>query len=333
MTLKQLIWIPLLAAVAVGLAGCSRGGEKLATINGETITLEQFHKYLETKGSVRVRTANGQVGAAEVAESLGFQALQDMIQQKLVLQMAKDEGVYPTDKDLEAEVEFQKKRNPNFLKVLTSQGLSIDDIRARLRVDLAREKLITRGLNVKTEEAEKYIADNPKEFVDPATADSLVIFVSKEAKRKEVDAELARGMEFKIVATRYSEIPGAKNNPAYRDRVLAAMPTEIRLAIEKTPDGRTTDWVKLSDGFAKFYVEMKTGEKKRPIDAILKEEVRRRLALQKGLRAREIDKNLLEKYRAAKIDVAYPSFKESFKDFWQRLKESDTLEAATAKPE
>ncbi|MBL8039893.1 MAG: SurA N-terminal domain-containing protein, partial [Chthonomonas sp.] len=207
--MKQLIWIPLLAAVAVGLAGCSRGGEKLATINGETITLEQFHKYLETKGSVRVRTANGQVGAAEVAESLGFQALQDMIQQKLVLQMAKDEGVYPTDKDLEAEVEFQKKRNPNFLKVLTSQGLSIDDIRARLRVDLAREKLITRGLNVKTEEAEKYIADNPKEFVDPATADSLVIFVSKEAKRKEVDAELARGMEFKIVATRYSEIPGA----------------------------------------------------------------------------------------------------------------------------
>lgn len=332
-------FLPVLALLAVGLGGCGGGSDLLATVNGENITVQQYQKYLETKGSVRVRTANGQVGSAEVAEPLGFQALQDMIQQKLVLQMSKDEGVYPDDKALEKEVEFQKKRNPNFLKNLTAQGLTLSDIKERLRVDLARENVITKNITVKSEEAKKFIEENPKQFTEPAMADALMVFVKGDTtkpvtqvqKASMVDRELANGQEFRVVASRYTDIPDGRTNPVYPVRVLSQMPTEFRAAIEKTNVGRTTDWVKLSDGWVKFLVDGKTPEKKRAVDEILIEEVRRSMALDKGLKVRAIDKVLFSKYQDAKIDVKYAAHKESYKEFAKKLSESKNLEEASRK--
>lgn len=329
--------------IAVGLVGCGKGGganNTLAIVNKDPITMDQFHKYLETKAVVRVMTGNGQVGNAQVADTLAFQGLQDLIQQRLVMQMAADESVLPTDAELAAEVEFQKKRNPQFLKVLTGQGMTLDDIRERLRVDLARERLITNKIKVTKEDAQKYIKDNPKEFTDPASADALVIFVRTDADRAKVDAELARGQSFQTVASRMSQMEGARTNPEYREKLMDNMPGPIKAAISKANASESTEWVRLSDGWAKFFVRQKIAAKAMVMDEIKTEVVRRQMALDKGLKARDIDKTLLEKYKAAAVEIKYEPLKPPYEDFAKKLKEAtsgdtnspDAKPAEAAKP-
>ncbi len=326
--LPALAGLSVLALLNVGCGGGAKagsgGGDALVTVNGETISIADFHKYLETKGTVRVVTENGQVGTANVAETLGFQGLQDLIQQRLVLQMAKDEGVVPTEDELLKEIDFQKERNPDFLKNLTGQGLSMEDIKERITIDLAREKLITKGIKVTRQDAEKYVKDNPSQFINPATADCLVIFVRTEANRTRVDQELARGQSFSLVAQRFSQLPGAKADQRYPIREIERMPTEIRVAIEKASSAQQTGWVRLSDGFAKFYVQNKTAKSPIKMDDTKYEVVRRQLALEKGVRARDLDTTLLQKYKAAKIDVKYDGLKDLYKTFDERLKKADT---------
>ncbi|MBS1704432.1 MAG: SurA N-terminal domain-containing protein [Armatimonadetes bacterium] len=319
-------------AVFTGI-GCGNrsggSGGTLATVNGEAITLDQFRKYLETKSTVTIVTGNGQIGNAKVSQTLGFQALQDLIQQRLLLQMAKDRSMEPTDKDIEAEIEFQKKLNPNFFKELSAAGLTVDDIRTRVKVDLARERLVTEGVKISTEEATKYWKDHPSEFLNPATASALVIFVKAESGKKQVDSELANGQAFADVAKRRSELPRAKQNPRYPQNVLERMPGPIRAALEKTDVARQTDWIQLTDGFAKFYVEEKTPAKPIPMDETQLERLRRQLAMQRGLKRTDLDTTLLNKYKQAKISIKYDPLQEPYKEFEDDLKKTDLTTDST----
>jgi parvulin-like peptidyl-prolyl isomerase len=328
LTTKQ--WIPLVALAVMALAGCGNkgggsggGGGLLATVNNDPITLDQFHKYLEYKPQVNVVTNNNQVAQAQVAGTLGLLAFEDLLRQKLLLQMAKDEGVFPTDQDIQKELEFQKKRNPDFVKELQARGLKLAEIRESLTVDIATERLITKGIKVEMPEVDKFIQDNPKSFVDPATVDMLWVFVKDKANEGSVDDELRAGQAFAAVAKRYSQFPGAATNQRFPQRVISAMPKEIQKLVDKTGEAQQTEWLTLSDGFAKFYVEKKEGEKPIVMDDTKKEFLRRQIALERGRKATDLDAKLQERLKSAKIDVKYDDMKELWKRAEEQLKQSD----------
>ncbi|MBL8087125.1 MAG: SurA N-terminal domain-containing protein [Chthonomonas sp.] len=328
MKVKTLKYLPILAALAVGLTGCGKSGpaaskgDTLAIVNGEKISLDEYLRYMENKPQMRVVTGDGQVAAAQVADTVGFQSLQDLIQQKLVLQMAKDEGVLPTEDDLIKEIEFQKKLRSTFMSDMTRIGLTVDDIRVRLKVDLARERLLTKNITVKPEEIDQYIKDNPQAFTTPAMAETLYIFARNEDRRAVVEKELARGQAFATVAAQYSQNQSPDGSNVYQERVIERMPVQFRAAIVKAAVSTQTDWIRMDDGFVKFYVRNKTEAKKETIDDTKKESVRRQLAIQKGMQAREIDKTLLNKFKEAKIDVKYDPLKALYGDFDKKLKET-----------
>src|SRR5690349_18238479 len=97
----QIFSAALAGAALLGLAGCQGGGgSNVASINGEPITMEQFHKYLEAKPEVQVVLENGEVANARVSETLAYQALQDLIRQRMIVQLAKDMKLNPTDDEV-----------------------------------------------------------------------------------------------------------------------------------------------------------------------------------------------------------------------------------------
>lgn len=323
-------WIPLSALGLLALAGCgSKGGGNLATVNGEPITLEQFHKYLEYKPQVQVVVGNGQVAQAQVAGSLGLMAMEDLLRQRLILQMAKDEGVAPTEQDVIKELEFQKKRTPDFVKELQARGLNLGEIRESLAVDIATERLYTKGITVDMAEVEKYIRDNKDQFFEPATVDMLWVFVRDEANKKNVDTELASGQAFAAVAKRYSQLPGAATNQRFPQRVVDALPKEIKDMVAKTPESQQSSWLKFTDGWAKFYVERKEARKPINMDDTRKEVLRRQIALERGRKASDLDQRLQERLKAAKIEVQYDDMKDLWKQAEKRLKDS-AVEPKTA---
>ena len=143
--------------------GKSPTSDVAATVNGEPLALPDYYQHMGLKQTAQVMTNHGGT-EMRVLGNFGLQALQEMVDQKVLLQMAKEQGVLPTEAEVSAEEKFQTELRPNYMSVLQDQGLTPEIIQNELMVGLAREHLIMKGVTVSDTEIEKYIKDNPKKF-------------------------------------------------------------------------------------------------------------------------------------------------------------------------
>jgi hypothetical protein len=333
--LKRTFFISAAALASLAVVGCNRGGDTaIATMNGEPITAEEYHQYLEMKPTVMVVAPDGNAGSLPVAGSLGFQAFNDLLRQKALKQIATDEGVWPTDEDIVKEMEFRKKYQPDFIRNLNSRGFSLEVIKRDLALQLAEERLITKGITITTEEAEKYIKDNPKQFEEPERIDVLMVVVNDQQKEA-VDKDLGAGQMFQVVAQRHSIAPGARQNvrrsltnlDALRARPESKSLMEI---LDKTPELRATEWIRDNNSWAKFYIERKVAAKSLTVDDTLKERVRRDLAKIRGTQGNDLQKRVVDRIKEAQVEVQSSYLKEPWKQAMEQLKASESNAAVPA---
>jgi len=322
----------------VSMSGCGKGADVIAVVNGESITTEEYVKYLEYKQQVQVTIGDGSVQSLPVASSLGFQALQDLISQRVTMQLAKDKKLYPSESDVTKELEFRKKLEPNFLNAYTQMGLTFDMIRQNLTLDLVQERLLTTGMKpVTMADVEAFRKANPELFKEPARMDISYIVVQDKETQKKVNEELASGQSFTQVALRYSTAPDAKaTNAKLLDKspgnvgglpAVSGLPPALRNAVQKFKGGETTDWIPLVDGWAKLYVAKVYPSKDVVLDDAKLERLRRRIAQQKGVEARDINRQVLMKLKDSKIDVRRQTYQkqweEAFKNYMTQSKLND----------
>ncbi|HLO97571.1 MAG TPA: peptidylprolyl isomerase, partial [Fimbriimonas sp.] len=256
-----------LIGLAVVLAGCKGGGNEVyAVVNGESISKEEYISHLERKINVLVQTQQGPI-TAQVAQPLNFQALNDLVNQRLLLQMAKEEGVLPTSQDVQTELGFQEQKTPGFVKTLTSQGLTMTDIKNELMINLCRYKILSKGVTISEEQVNKYIKDNPKRFENPKTVDLTWIVVRSEKDKATVDSDLRANQIFSTVAKVNSVAP---NGPVYPSRVYDQFPPRLKQVVDSLPEGGTSEWLQDSGSWVKFHVEKKTAASKLEIKPWMK---------------------------------------------------------------
>lgn len=320
-------------AAAIVLSGCGSNSETLATVNGDKITMDQFYAYLEAKPEVQVVLENGQVATARVSETLAFQALQELIRQRIILQLAKDDNLAPTPKDVENEVQFQRGRDSNFVLNLRERGLTTDQMKESLAVDIAKERLLSKGIELSDADVDAFIKANPQRFVRPAAVEAKWIFVKTDSDKRVVDRELQSGSSFSSVARRYSKDPNAKQNLGYFPRTdVDNLPKDIQKPLKETEIGRESEWIKLSDGWAKFSVDKRTAPEKINMNKYEKEWLKRQLIMQKGLQNNDLDRKLLDKLKTSDINIAYTELSKPWENAFKRLKEVDS-EDGTQKTE
>jgi foldase protein PrsA len=310
-----------LGVAAVFIVGCGGKGEDnrtMAVVNGDVITKEQYYAHMERKPSILIQTNQGPV-SANVAQPMNFQALNDIVNQKLLVQMAKDENLYPTDQEVQREIEFQQSKNEGFVKTLTSEGLTLTQIKEQLRLDLCRFKLITKGIVISDATVEDYIKKNPNMFMNPKTVDLSWIVVKDQKTAASVDSELKAGQTFAVVAKQFS----SQRDPMYPSRIYSQFPPRLKQIVDKLQEGGTSEWLVDGGQRVKFHVEKKTEASKIEVKAWMKDEIRRQLMLQKGSVAVDLDKRLLNKRKAAKIEISQPGLKSRFEQVQKTLKESD----------
>ncbi len=292
-------------------------------VNGESISAEDFNKYLATKETVTVIIPNSGPADLQVAGSLAFQALKDLVARKVLMQLAKDEGVAPEEKDVLAELDTRKKLNPNYVKQMTAGGMSIQRLKEDIAVGLARERLLTKGITVSMDEVNKYIANNKELFMDPARADMQWVFVKAAAAKAAVDKELATGQPFGSVAQRLSEYPKAREDQGrFPQNEVRRMPPELQTLVNKTAELKVTEWLKLQDGFAKFYISKKTAAKAIQMDDVRKGLVQRQLAQERGSQAVDLNKRISDKLRQSEIKIDDPSLKDPWDKAMEELKKA-----------
>jgi SurA N-terminal domain/PPIC-type PPIASE domain len=308
-----------LAFFITGCKGGGGGGEVMATVNGETISKDEYISHLERKVQVLVQSQNGPA-QVPVAQPLNFQALNDLVNQKLLLQMAKKENVLPTEADITAEMQFQVSKRSDFVAALTGQGLTITDIKDELMISLARHKLLSKGVTISDAQIDAYIRENPKQFENPKLVDLTWIVLKNAADKAKVDSDLKTGQTFAIVAKNFTTAP---SGPQYPSREYDKFPARLKGVVDKLAENGTSDWLQDGTSFVKIHVEKKTPASKLDIKPWMKTEISRLLAEQKGSAAMDIDKRLLNSRKAAAIVITKPALKDRFDKLSKTLKEAD----------
>lgn len=326
---------PMTAAWALcAISGCggsaSAGGGSIATFNGAAVTRDDYYKKLETMQVVRVVDSNGNVVQARLAEPMSSQAMQMIMIEQAIIQAARDEKVLPTADDIEKEKKFREDLQQGYVNELKKMGFSMSDIDRSIMLELAQENLTVRGVPEKTmEDVDKYIESNPNVTRVPATATLRLVVVETADEQRKVDEQLKNGIPFGSVASMFSKLPNARmNNGAFPDSstqpravAIERLAKEMQDAVNKTADGRVSDWFALGNQKVKLFVEAKTPETRTTLTNAQKERLRRDLRIQEGRLQNDVQKLILEKLSKADVKVTVDYLKQAWETFQKAVRE------------
>ena len=232
---KWLIFPVLFVGLGVSAAAQTKSTvveEIVARVNNEIITREDLEK-ARTSLEEEARDSCANCSAEQVraqVETKDKDLLRDLIDQSLLTQRAKDDGI---NVDTEVIKKLDSIRQQNKLPTMealeaevTKSGQDFEDFKGQLRDQLLTQELIRKEVGSKIivshEDIVKYYNEHKSEFVRPETVVLREIFVSTEGKpdadipvlRKKADNLRDRimnsGEDFGAMAKRYSDSPTAQ---------------------------------------------------------------------------------------------------------------------------
>ena len=217
------------AALCASLAACansSGGGGNIAAVNGQAITRADFDKKLESSPAAR-------------------QALNQMVQQDLIDQYARDKKVDVTDAEIDKKLDETKARFPagQFEQILKQQGLSEADVRQILKQQLVLEKAVAPQVKVSDADIKAYFDKNHQLFDKPEQVKARHVLVADAKTAQTVLSKLKADpsdANWATVAKQYSTDPSSKEKggdlgyfgrgqmvPAFQDAAFSAKVGQI----------------------------------------------------------------------------------------------------------
>jgi foldase protein PrsA len=233
-----------LAAVVVTACGNDVPPNAVAKVGDETITQDEFDKWVETavKGQAQGATAvvpdppdytkcvaakkkqpvtKGQDKQTDSElkkqceteyDTLKREVMQFLIQAQWVQQEADKRDIKVSDKSVQKSLEDQKKQAfPNekaYNQFLKTSGMTEADILFRVRIDQLQQKLtqdVTQDAkSVSDADIQEYYDKNKSRFAQPERRDIHTVLTKTEAKANEARAALESGESWKDVAKKYS---------------------------------------------------------------------------------------------------------------------------------
>ncbi|MEZ4649292.1 MAG: peptidylprolyl isomerase [Candidatus Eisenbacteria bacterium] len=254
-----------------------------AKVGSDEITLREV--------DLLANTLRGNRPGAGMAE-LQKIALDNLIDQRVLVRTAHEKGISPTDEDFQAAVSQITSQFPSeeaFTQALQQQGMTREDFDQNFRTELTIQKLVEEVFadtaQVTEAEARAYYDSNPQEFQTPETVHARHILIRVDPNATpETDAaakgraqmvldRIRGGEDFVAVADEVTEDPSGKGRGGDlgffpRERMVPPF-SEAAFALEA---GKVSDLVKTQFG----YHIIKT-EEKRPAGKIDFAEIEDRL--------------------------------------------------------
>ncbi len=184
-----------LAALLMGtsVAACSGGGT-VATVNGQPISRDSFNSRLETSPMAR-------------------NVLQQMVQETLLEQYAKNNNIVITDADITSREDQIKSAFPgtSWDEMLKSRNLTEADVRAALREQLILDKALQKEITISPADIKAEFDKDHAQYDTPAMVTARHILVPSLALANQIEADLKAGQSFATLAAKYSTDPGSKD--------------------------------------------------------------------------------------------------------------------------
>jgi len=229
-SVRSILSLAALAALLV-TASCSSettaSADVAARVNGKEITMAELEKEFQT------RTSTEQPPSNEEAQDLKLQLLNQMINDRIVMEMATKAGLTATDAEVDVKFnEFKSQGTEEQLQeTLKQQKMSVDDVKAEMRKRLTIEKLvnkeITSKISVSEAEIKAFFDKNKENFNLPEGFHIAHILVTPDvvpelnngnkddaktpeearAKAARLLREVQTGQDFATLARGFSEDP------------------------------------------------------------------------------------------------------------------------------
>lgn len=272
------------AAVAVTL-GMQRGTGVAATINGEVIYQAELTREIAAiarQYGIDLTSEQGREQRGEIARIV----LDQLIDQRLILQEARRRDTLAGDAQVDQAVEEIKANFPSeaeFADALQQRGLTLNDLRERLRTTLTVQNLQAKVSTaaVTEEEIRKAFQDNRAEYDRPAQVRVRHILVESEAEARLALARLGRGEKFEALAAQLSKDPGSKDQGGDLGFVAQGqLVPEFEQAAFALQIGQVSAPVKTQFGYHIIQVLERQAAQPAALDQV-REQIRRQLLAQK----------------------------------------------------
>ncbi len=266
-------WLPALLLLAVPLCAQQNARvveEIVARVNNDIITLTQLER---AQGSLRdeIRQDCPNCTPAQIEERYRDQSknlLRDLIDQSLLVQKAKDDGI-DVEADLVKALDGIRQQNnigsmEDFQKAVEASGLNWEDYKDSIRNRLLTQDVIRQEVGsriiIDQEEVRKYYATHQQEFNRPEEVYLREIFVSTQGKsaaeipalEKKAETLLQRvrnGESFSALAKAYSDGPTAKDGGELGAFQKGQLAPQIEQVVFKLHRNEYSSVIRTAQGF------------------------------------------------------------------------------------
>lgn len=313
---------------ATTLSACGRQEDAVAKVGETPINKEMYLRRLELMPTP-VPLAGNQATTAPA----GYTTLVQMIREQVLLDMAKEEGVLPTEQQVEERVQRELKTNPQVKQAIDEQQLALEDLRQRMRVFLAEFNLRTKGVTVTEQEVKKAYEENKRAFYRPATARVRTIVVQNPQVRKQIDDDLKRGFNFQSIVSKYSQNPVAGVQSGETEFALEGdipmnapdrpILLRVRSILTNAKPMQVTDWIPVGNGVvARFEVIAKSAGRQIPFEEV-KDSIREQLMLQKGMQTnRDLNLEIAKRIANTPVEIKSEAWKRQYEKYIEELKKA-----------
>ena len=307
------------AALGLGLALAAGAqvdpNRTVIIINGEEVKGAEYYGRLELLPNVGT-SINGKFAEAPP----GFLALQRLIEERLLMALAREKGVFPSDAEIQGVIKERMDDDPKYMEKLTALGYTMKDVTYQITLDLSEFKLTTQGINITDQEVEKFYKDNPTMFMTPKNYKLRVIAVETDGAKAAVDADLKKGAPFGEVAKKFSIDASKFKNGDVGQIAESNFSDSVKSALQATKIGLHTEWIKGDKTWVMFLVEGINPESKAPLDDKMKRNLRRKIMLDRGRVKNDLGKDMRAMRAKAVIDVKQPQFAQAIKEYMENAK-------------
>jgi peptidyl-prolyl cis-trans isomerase SurA len=311
----------LLSAVWIqppAIGGTSTVDRIIAVVNGEIITSSDLQSAAaQSRLGLLTLSPDGMISQRPSSEQ---EILEQLINQRLQLQIARKKGITVGPEEVEKAVADVKLKNgmttdSTLQKALQEEQADLDQYKNGLKDQIMIVKLVNRevksGVVLGDEEMRSYYADHSNQFLSPMQYRLRQIYIplsqpgsaqTAEQTARNVEEQLKNGADFQALVKRYSIGPELKDNGDLGTVRADHMLPEIRQAIESLKPGEFSNPVKSASGIHIFRLDEVQPPKPRPFEEV-RSEIQERLFQERS--AELYEKWLKDLRTAAQVEIKY----------------------------
>lgn len=220
--LSLLLILAIFVAAGCGASGSDQKSKVIGSVNGDEITqaeLDNSYKIISMYYDQQMAqmTSNqssnsgikiSSVKPPQVVEQLKEKAWEDVVNKKLILQAAPQEGIEMPDKELDQITNSDQYKK--FVKANKLEGEAYrESLKAQYLYNGLQEK-ISKQAEVSDQEITDYYNAHRSEYQEAGGVETYHILVDDEKLANEILAKLKNGEDFATLAQKYSTCPSKK---------------------------------------------------------------------------------------------------------------------------